>query len=87
MLKELKIFFYLITIIFFISLSWKIYFSDNYKKKSYRTINKIDVKINNYSENLKILPNDTKNIIEYLNKNNSQKKKKFHFWNLLKKND
>ena len=87
MLKELKIFFYFITIIFFISLTSKIYFSDNYKKKSYRAINKIDLKINEYSVNLKVLSNDTKNIIEYVDKNNNQKKRKFYFWNLLKKND
>ena len=68
MFKELKLFFYILSIFFFITLLSKIYFSDNYKKKSYRSLNKIDLKINNYSKSLKILKNDTKNIIEILKK-------------------
>jgi len=87
MLKELKFFFYILSVIIFITILSKIYFSDNYKKKSYRSVNKIDLKINNYSKDLKILKNDTKNIIEYVDKNNNKKNKKYYFWKLLKKND
>tara|TARA_Y100000590_G_scaffold95816_1_gene108767 strand:- start:3576 stop:3839 length:264 start_codon:yes stop_codon:yes gene_type:complete len=87
MFKELKIFFYIIFIIFFISTILKIYFSDNYKKKSYRSINKIDSKINFYSKNLKILTNDTQNIIEYIDEDKNKKNKKYYFWKLLKIND
>ncbi len=65
----------------------KIYFSDNYKKKSYRSINKIDSKINFYSKNLKILTNDTQNIIEYIDEDKNKKNKKYYFWKLLKIND
>ena len=87
MFKELKLFFYILSIFFFITLLSKIYFSDNYKKKSYRSLNKIDLKINNYSKSLKILKNDTKNIIEYIDKNKNKKNKQNYFWKLLKKND
>ena len=87
MLRELKIFFYLLSIIFFITILIKIYFSDNYKKKSYRSLNKIDSKINKYTKNLKILTNDTQDIIEYLDIDKNEKNKKYYFWNLLKKND
>ena len=87
MLREIKIFFYLLSIIFFITILIKIYFSDNYKKKSYRSLNKIDSKINEYTENLKILTDDTQNIIEYLDIDKNKKNKKYYFWNLLKKND
>tara|TARA_B100000029_G_scaffold145864_1_gene141196 strand:+ start:360 stop:623 length:264 start_codon:yes stop_codon:yes gene_type:complete len=87
MLRELKFFFYLLFIIFFITILIKIYFSDNYKKKSYRSLNKIDSKINKYTKNLKILTNDTQDIIEYLDIDKNEKNKKYYFWNLLKKND
>ena len=87
MLRELKIFFYLLSIIFFITILIKIYFSDNYKKKSYRSLNKIDSKINKYTKNLKILTDDTRDIIEYLDIDKNKKNKKYYFWNLLKKND
>ena len=87
MLREIKIFFYLLSIIFFITILIKIYFSDNYKKKSYRSLNKIDSKINKYTKNLKILTDDTQDIIEYLDIDKNKKNKKYYFWNLLKKND
>ena len=87
MIKELKFFFYILSIIFFITLLSKIYFSDNYKKKSYRSLNTIDSKINKYTKNLKILTDDTQDIIEYLDIDKNKKNKKYYFWNLLKKND
>ncbi len=87
MFKELKILFYLLSIILFILFSLKTYFSDSYKKKSYRSISKLDLKIINYSKNLNVLTNDTKNIIEYIDKDKNKKNKKYYFWDLLKKND
>ena len=63
------------------------YFSDTYKKKSYRSLNNINEKINNYAEKLPILEDDTKNIIEYVEQTNNKKKKKFNFWKLLENNE
>ena len=58
------------------------YFSDENKKKSYRSYNNNDEKIKLYSKNLPILENDTQNVIEYV-KQTKKKKKKFNFWKLL----
>ena len=51
------------------------YFSDQNKKKSYRSFNNIDKKINLYSKDLPVLENDTKNIIEYVEQSNQKKRK------------
>ena len=53
------------------------------KKKSYRSLNNIDERINNFSNNLITLENNTNNIIEYVEYENDQNKKKYHFWKLL----
>tara|TARA_B100000287_G_scaffold23764_1_gene23229 strand:+ start:245 stop:511 length:267 start_codon:yes stop_codon:yes gene_type:complete len=88
MLKELKSFFYLIFIFFFLFLSIKYYFSDEYKKKSYRNFSNLDEDLILYGNKLKILDNDTNNIIQYIDNSDKKIKKKFyHFWDLLKKND
>ena len=65
----------------------KYYFSETNKKKSYRSLNKIDKKIDIYAEKLPILEDDTKNIIEYVEQSNKKKKKKFNFWKLLESNE
>ena len=83
MFKEFKILLYVTTIILFIFFILNYYFSDSNKKKSYRSISSIDEKLNNYADKLPILENDTKNIIEYVEKSNEKKKKKFNFWKLL----
>ena len=57
------------------------------KKKSYRSLNNIENKINTYSEKLPILEDDTKNIIEYVEQTTNKKKKKFNFWKLLENNE
>ena len=57
------------------------------KKNSYRSLANIDSKINIYAENLPILNNDTKNVIEYINETKIKNKKKYNFWKLLNKND
>ena len=87
MLKEIKYFLYLFVICLFLFLTIKYYFSDNNKKNSYRSFNNIIEKTNSYAEQLPILDDDTKNIIEYVEQSNSEKKKKFNFWKLLESNE
>ena len=84
MIKELKYVFYIIIIFFFIFFVSRHYFSDEYKKKSYRSLNTIDEKINIFSKNLVTLENDTNDIIEYVEYQKDKNKKKYHFWELLK---
>ena len=87
MLKEIKYFIFLFIIGLFLFLTIKFYFSDINKKNSYRSLNSIDEKIKIYAEKLPIIENDTKNIIEYTEQTNTQKKKKFNFWKLLETNE
>jgi len=84
MIKELKYVFYIFIIFFFTFFISRYYFSDDYKKKSYRSLSNIDERINNFSNNLITLENNTNNIIEYVEYENDQNKKKYHFWKLLK---
>ena len=84
MIKELKYVFYIIIIFFFIFFVSRHYFSDEYKKKSYRSLNIIEEKINIFSENLVTLESDTNDIIEYVEYQKDENKKKYHFWELLK---
>ena len=83
MIKELKYFFYLLVIFVFLFFTIKYYFSDLNKKKTFRAINNLSSNIEEYSSNLKVLSNDTDNIIEYVENNSNTEKKKFYFWNLL----
>jgi len=83
MIKELKYVFYLIVIFFFIFFVTSFYFSDEYKKISYRSISLIDNKIGKISESLPILYSDTDDIIEYADHQKNQKKDKYFFWELL----
>ena len=83
MIKELKYFFYLLVIFVFLFFTIKYYFSDLNKKKTFRAINNLSSDIEEYSSNLKVLSNDTDNIIEYVENNSNTEKKKFYFWNLL----
>ena len=87
MLKEIKYLIFLLLIGFFIFFTGKYYFSDNNKKKAHRSLSSIDEKINIYAEKLTILEDDTKNIIEYVEQSNINKKKKFNFWKLLESNE
>ena len=86
MLKEIKYLIFIVVIALFIFLSGRYYFSDENKKKSYRSLNNIDTKINNYVKNLPILKSDTQNIIEYVEETKSNKKK-YNFWKLLESNE
>jgi hypothetical protein len=87
MIKEIRYTIFIVSIIGFIFFSVKYYFSDTNKKKSYRSLNNIEKKIDLYSQNIPILDNDTKNIIEYSKNINTKKKKKYFFWELISKDD
>ena len=87
MFKEIKYLIFVFIIGIFLFITGKYYFSDSNKKNSYRSISLIDEKLNNYADKLPILQNDTKNIIEYVEKSNEKKKKKFNFWKLLDSNE
>ncbi len=87
MFKEIKYFLFILVIFLFLIFTVRYYFSDTNKKNSYRSLNFIDKKIENYVKKLPILEDDTKNIIEYVEENNSSKKKKFNFWKLLENSE
>tara|TARA_B100001123_G_C15092223_1_gene940111 strand:- start:405 stop:665 length:261 start_codon:yes stop_codon:yes gene_type:complete len=86
MKKELKYFLYVFTILGFIIYVFTYYFSDENKKKSYRSAESFNNKINITSENLVFLKSDTDNIIEYVEDNQKNKKKKYKFLELLNEN-
>ena len=83
MIKELKYVIYLFVIFFFIFFTVKYYFSDENKKKSYRSFQSIDEKNAAFASNLSTLESDTENIIEYVENNVGQNKKTYYFWKLL----
>ena len=83
MLKEIKYLIFIIIIGLFIFLTARYYFSDEYKKKSYRSHKDNNEKVIIYSKDLPILSSDTNNVIEYVKQTNKKKKKKFNFWKLL----
>ena len=87
MIKEIKYFLFLSIIFFFIFFTVKYYFSNTNKKKSYRSLTNINEKIQTYSQDLPVLKDDTKNIIEYVKNTQTKKKKKYYFWELLSKDD
>ena len=87
MLKEIKYLIFILIIFIFLVLSGRYYFSDSNKKKSYRSLNNIDEKINLYADKLIVLEDDTKNIIEYVEQSNNKKRKRFNFWKLLESNE
>tara|TARA_B100001029_G_C14932207_1_gene378307 strand:+ start:188 stop:448 length:261 start_codon:yes stop_codon:yes gene_type:complete len=84
MIKEFKYVLYIAIIFFFFFFVARYYFSNEFKKKSFRTINQIDNKIMTYSDKLIILDNDTNNIIEYVEHEKNKNKKTYYFWELLK---
>ena len=83
MYKELKNVFYIVVIFIFVFFTLKYYFSDQNKKKSYRSLNTLNKKINDYAKNLPLIKNDTNNIIEYVENAGTDNKKKYNFWKLL----
>tara|TARA_B100000287_G_C20247553_1_gene628751 strand:- start:309 stop:572 length:264 start_codon:yes stop_codon:yes gene_type:complete len=87
MLKEIKYLIFIVIIILFIFLVGRYYFSDDNKKISFRSFNNIEKKIDISAEKLPVLEDNTKNIIEYVEKSNINKKKKFNFWKLIESNE
>jgi Zn-dependent protease with chaperone function len=86
MIKELKNLFYILFVFLILFFTLKYYFSDNYKKKSYRALKLIDKKIDIFSNKLILLNNDTHNIVEYVEKKNDNKKN-YNFWKLIENNE
>jgi len=87
MIKELKYFLYVITIIGFFFFILNYYFSDENKKNSYRSTKVFDSKIVKYSKTLQSLENDTERIVEYVENTFNKDKKKYKFWELIIDND
>ena len=83
MFKEFKYLLFLIVIIFFIFFTVRYYFSDENKKKSYRSFNQIDKKLEISTKDLIILESDTENIIDFVEYKNNKKTEKYSFWELL----
>ena len=83
MIKELKYFFYIFTIVFFIIFIVNYYFSDENKKNSYRSIELFEKGIIEYSSKLQTLESDTDAIIDYVENTKNKDKKKYKFWELL----
>ena len=86
MIKELKFFLYISVILTFIFLTLKFYFSDINKKNSYRSLQLMDEKISNYSNNLILLKSDTVDIVEYKKKTLDKNKRNYNFWKLINEN-
>ena len=63
MFKEIKYLIFVSIILLFLFLTGRYYFSDINKKNSFRSLTKIDEKINIYVKNLPLLENDTKNVM------------------------
>tara|TARA_B100000780_G_C20827239_1_gene328699 strand:+ start:134 stop:400 length:267 start_codon:yes stop_codon:yes gene_type:complete len=87
MAKELRYLFLILSIFIFILLTLKFYFSDDNKKNSYRSKKDIDKRIINYSQNIILLKNNTKESVEYIEETISKNKKNFYFWKLKTDNE
>ena len=87
MLKKIKNIFYLASFFIFIILTTKYYFSDKNIKETNKSRSLYSAKLNNNTQNLPLLKNDTNNIIEYINDVEiyKKKKKKYTFWDLIGK--
>ena len=86
MIKELKNLFYILFVFLILFFTLKYYFSDNYKKKSFRAMQLIDKKIDIFSNKLILLNNNTRDIVEYVEKKNDNKKN-YNFWKLINNNE
>ena len=87
MIKELKYLFFILTIFLFLFLTLKYYFSDENKKKSFRSQSQNSKKIIEYSEKIILLKNDTNNIVKYVEKTIDKNKKNYNFWKLIYNNE
>ncbi len=85
MFKKIKLLMYFLFIIIFIGYTYYIYISEDIVSKINNNRYNYSEIVNDNSQNLKILRNDTQNIIIYnIEKTDEQKIKKRQFWNLLK---
>ena len=73
-------------IFLFIFLILEYYFSDENKKKSYRSLRLVDEKIVNFSQKLILLGNNTENVAEYVEITTEKNKKNYNFWKLINDN-
>ena len=87
MIKELKHLFYILTISLFVFFTLKYYFSDDNKRKSYRTFKNIEEIIIKHSENVILLTDNTNQIVEYVERNLDKDRKNYNFWKLINNND
>ena len=87
MLRKIKNIFYLSSFFIFIILTTRFYFSDQNIKETNKSRSLYSVKLNYNTQNLPLLKNDTKNIIEYSNDVEAYKKrkKKYTFFGLIEK--
>ena len=85
MIKEIKYFIYIFTIILFFFLTIKFYLSETNIKNTYRNINYKVENININDLDLKVLKNNTVDIIEYVD-NQLDDEEEYKFWELLQIN-
>ena len=87
MLKKIKNIFYLSSFFIFIILTTRFYFSDQNIRETNKLRSLYSVKLNNNTQDLPLLKNDTNNIIEYMDDVEvyKKKKKKYTFWDLIGK--
>ena len=85
MIKEIKFFIYIFIIILFFFLTIKFYLSETNIKNTYRGINYKDENININDLDLKVLKNNTVDIIEYVD-NQLDDEEEYKFWELLQIN-
>ena len=87
MLKEIKNIFYLLSFFIFIILTTSFYFSDQNVSATNKSRSLYSVKLNNDTQNLPLLKNDTRDIIEYRNDIEvyRKNKKNYKFWDLIGK--
>ena len=85
MIKEIKYFIYIFTIILFFFLTIKFYLSETNIKNTYRGINYKEENININDLDLKVLKNNTVDIIEYVD-NQLDDEEEYKFWELLQIN-
>ena len=87
MLKKIKNIFYLLSFFIFIVLTTSFYFSDQNVRETNKSRSLYSVKLNNDTQNLPLLKNDTSDIIEYRNDIEvyRKNKKNYKFWDLIGK--
>lgn len=83
MIKELKYFFYIFTIIIFIIFIGNYYFSDKNKKNFFKSMKLFEKRIVEYNSKLQTLESNTDKIIDYVESTSNKDKKKYKFWELL----